>query len=38
VLSRAAAAEHGMSARGREELAANVQAALDSLGEQLLPG
>jgi hypothetical protein len=36
VLSRAAAAEHRMSPKGREELAANVKAVLDSLGDQLL--
>ena len=36
VLSRAAALEHRMSPKGREELAANVKAALDRLGAQLL--
>ena len=36
VLSRAAATEYRMSPRGRDELAANVKAVLDSLGEQLL--
>ncbi|MFQ5472029.1 MAG: hypothetical protein ACE5FA_03970, partial [Dehalococcoidia bacterium] len=36
VLSRAAAAEKRMSRRDRDELAANVQAALDQLEGQLL--
>jgi hypothetical protein len=36
VLARMAASEHGMSARARGELAENVKAVLDGLGEQLL--
>ena len=38
VLSRVASAEYRMSPRGRDALAANVKAVLDSLGGQLLPG
>lgn len=38
LLTRAASAEQRSSPKGSEELAANVQAVLDSLGDQLLPG